>query len=67
MNAPSAAQAQAPLPLIEDLLTDWLRDRFAQVFPACPEAAAAGQSIYEYNKETGRHYGRLVERVTRYV
>jgi chromosome partitioning protein len=56
--------------LLEGLLKAFGKALIAEPIPRSihySEAAAAGQSIFEYNKETGRHYGRLVERVTRYV
>ena len=56
--------------LLQGLLQTFGQTVIAEPIPLSThysEAAVAGQSIYEYNKETGRHYGRLVERVTRYV
>lgn len=53
MNSPSASPESLPVPLVEDLLTDWLRARFAQTFPDCPDAASAGRVLPSANPEFG--------------
>ncbi|MGI5868954.1 MAG: arginine--tRNA ligase [Kiritimatiellia bacterium] len=53
MNSPSVSSDPLPLPLVEDLLTDWLGARFAQTFPGCPDAASAGRVLPSTNPEFG--------------